>query len=85
MNLLFWELLLSLLLVLEEVCIFERIISSPKFLDIFLLEVPSNTVEIGKGGRATGRLLSPNRLSFPEELKRRHKGVICISINTFSP
>lgn len=52
MNLLFWELLLSLLLVLEEVCIFERIISSPKFLDIFLLEVLYNTVEIGKGGRA---------------------------------
>ena len=30
-------------------------------------------------------LLSSNRFSFSKELKYRHKGFICISINSFSP
>ena len=36
-------------------------------------------------GEGEAILLSSNRFSFSKELKYRHKGFICISINSFSP
>lgn len=38
-----------------------------------------------RAGEGEALLLSPNRFSFSKELKYRHKGFICISINSFSP